>query len=225
MAQFHALCIALRRSKPEEFDAHIAPHVPTINLYVNDEDRQINKVSSGCFVAQFDAIVGLAFSTTDFQMVRRDLALVDGIDDEYHAKVLAQVIACDEFDRDMNVTEHTPYTTVVHRDFNINNVMLLKGIQIVLVYFERHPKRNIKLIIKSYLLTDENGKAEKIKIYDFQFYFYHSFVNDIIFFLMTSVRSDALERNFRIYINHYHEHFVKTLKRVNCPLGDYTIDK
>lgn len=63
-------------------------------------------------------------------MVRRELALVDGIDDEYRAKVLAQVIECDDFDRDMNVTEHTPYTTVVHRDLSINNIMVLKGTHI-----------------------------------------------------------------------------------------------
>lgn len=45
LAQFHALGIALRRSKPEEFNEHIAPHLPTINVYAVDGERKINKVS------------------------------------------------------------------------------------------------------------------------------------------------------------------------------------
>lgn len=74
-------------------------------------------------------------------------------------------------------------------------------------------------------LLDASGKTAKIRIYDFQLYFYQSFVRDLIFFLVTSVRLDDLVRNFRIFINHYHEHFVKVLKRANCSLNDYTIDK
>lgn len=61
-------------------------------------------------------------------MVLKNLALVDDIDNEYRAKAMAQVMECDKFDRDTTVAAHTPYTTVVHRDLWINNIMILKGI-------------------------------------------------------------------------------------------------
>lgn len=66
------------------------------------------------------------------QMVRRDLELVEGIDEAYRAKVIAQVLTCDALDRDLNEIEDTPYTTFVHRDLWINNFMLLKGMRLVL---------------------------------------------------------------------------------------------
>lgn len=65
----------------------------------------------------------------------------------------------------------------------------------------------------------------KIKIYDFQLYFYQSFVHDLIFFLLTSVRPDDLAKDFKLFIQCYHAEFVKTLKLVNCPLDDYTFEK
>lgn len=65
----------------------------------------------------------------------------------------------------------------------------------------------------------------KVKIYDFQLYFYETFVCDLIFFLFTSVRCDELTKNFKLFINHYHSEFVKTMKSVNCPLDDYTYVK
>lgn len=65
----------------------------------------------------------------------------------------------------------------------------------------------------------------KIKIYDFQLYFYQSFVHDLIFFLFTSVRPEDLRNNFNTFINYYHSEFVNTLKLTNCPLDDFTFEK
>lgn len=154
-------------------------------------------------------------------MVLRDLQFVDGLDDEYRARVLTQVADGDKFDRDTIVEEDTPYTTIVHHDLWINNIMLLKGGLFNYSYYS-HSSYNQ---FNSFISEDDSGKTAKVRVYDFQLYYYQSFVSDLIFFLLSSVRSEDLKRNFRIFINHYHEHFVKTLKRVNCPLTDYTIDK
>lgn len=44
LAQFHALCIAMRRKQPDVFNEHIVPYVEAINLFQNDEDRLMVKV-------------------------------------------------------------------------------------------------------------------------------------------------------------------------------------
>lgn len=60
------------------------------------------------------------------------MQLIKGIDDEYRAKILAQLLECDTFSRDTNRVDDSPYTTIVHRDLWINNIMVLKGIGIFL---------------------------------------------------------------------------------------------
>lgn len=88
------------------------------------------------------------------------------------------------------------------------------------------------LNFKSFLLRCSSFCADniadesiKIKIYDFQMYFYQSFVHDLIFFLFTSVRPDDLAADFKLFIHCYQAEFVGTLKSVNCPLDDYTFEK
>lgn len=49
------------------------------------------------------------------------------MDDEYREKVLAQLRKCDELSRDTTRAEDSPYTTIVHQDLWINNIMVLKG--------------------------------------------------------------------------------------------------
>lgn len=72
--------------------------------------------------------------------------------------------------------------------------------------------------------TTEDKRIE-VKFYDFQLYFYQSFVHDLIFFLFTSVCPIDLATNFKLFISYYHMQLVKTLKSVNCPLDDYTFEK
>lgn len=61
-----------------------------------------------------------------------------------------------------------PYNTVVHSDFWSNNIMVTK--------------------------PGENGPV-KVKILDFQACQYSSFVRDVTFFLLTSVRDDVLREH------------------------------
>lgn len=58
------------------------------------------------------------------------------IDDEYREKVLDQLRKCDDLHRDTSRVEDSPYTTVVHRDLWINNIMVLKGSRFHSVYWE-----------------------------------------------------------------------------------------
>lgn len=62
-------------------------------------------------------------------MVRRDLLFVPDIDDEFRTRVLKQIVDGDVYDRNTITEDDTPYTTVVHHDLWINNIMLLKGIK------------------------------------------------------------------------------------------------
>lgn len=74
-------------------------------------------------------------------------------------------------------------------------------------------------------LDDHVDKPIKVKIYDFQLYFYQTFVCDLIFFLFTSVRCDDLKKNFKLFIYHYHSAFINTMKLANCSRDDYTYEK
>lgn len=65
----------------------------------------------------------------------------------------------------------------------------------------------------------------KIKIYDFQLYYYQSFVHDLMFFLCMCVRPNELISNFKLLIDYYHAEFLKTLDFVNVPKDDYTFEK
>lgn len=72
---------------------------------------------------------------------------------------------------------------------------------------------------------DTTDKLVNTKFYDFQLYFYDSFAHDLIFFLLTSVHSNDLRKDFKLFIEHYHVEFIKTLQFVSCPLDDYTFEK
>lgn len=80
----------------------------------------------------------------------------------------------------------------------------------------------------SIILTpiDNNEKEQiKVKIYDFQLYFYESFVHDLLHFLFTSVRGIDLVKNFKQFIQFYHLEFSKMIILVKCPCEDYTFEK
>lgn len=66
------------------------------------------------------------------------------------------------------------------------------------------------------------NKPIEIKIYDFQVFFYESFVYDLIFCLCSCANSDILANNFKSLVNFYLDEFKKSLKLVNCPLEDYS---
>lgn len=71
---------------------------------------------------------------TFFQTVCREVEEAHiSIDDKHRKKVLAQLIKCDDLQRDTARVEDSPYTTIVHRDLWINNIMVLKGSKLYLL--------------------------------------------------------------------------------------------
>lgn len=72
---------------------------------------------------------------------------------------------------------------------------------------------------------DNDDESIQVKIYDFQLYFYESFVHDLLHFLFTSVIGINLRKNFKRFIFHYHFEFFKMMKLVKCPYEDYSFEK
>lgn len=63
------------------------------------------------------------------QSVCKELPFLDNLDPELLNKIEKQLKICYKFTRDTIRTTDTPYTTAVHRDLWINNVMIKKGMR------------------------------------------------------------------------------------------------
>lgn len=76
-----------------------------------------------------------------------------------------------------------------------------------------------------YFFTDTNNRIGTVKFLDYQLMAYDSFANDLVFFLFSSVNDTVRKTHIEHFFKHYHEHLYKTLKLLQCPLGDYTYEK
>ncbi|XP_019769511.2 uncharacterized protein LOC109543988 [Dendroctonus ponderosae] len=81
-----------------------------------------------------------------------------------------------------------PWSTIVHSDFWVNNLML---------------KRN-------------EGKVE-VKIVDFQMCSYGSYAKDLVFFLLSSVQDSTQQSNLDELLRFYYEELVEVLHKVGVP--------
>lgn len=159
------------------------------------------------------------------QSLNASLDRIHNFDTDLHAKVNEQLVACSEWRKNTSIQADTPYTTIIHRDLWINNILFTCG--------EADANRNIMFFMFPYkmcifvsrVLVDPKGKISKIKFCDYQLTSYTSFAMDLIFFLYTSVGTHVLHENFEHLIRAYHSHFYKTLERLGCPLNDYTYEK
>lgn len=150
-----------------------------------------------------------------------ELVFVEGLSAERRTAIENQFRISDEFSQKTERAADTPYTTIVHRDLWTNNVMIKKG----KCTFHLVPHMTLSFLILLIYINDVADEPIRVKIYDFQLFFYESFVYDLIFFLFTSVRCDDLTKNFQRFINYYLAEFVKTMNLVNCPLDDYSYEK
>ncbi|XP_043251019.1 uncharacterized protein LOC122396558 [Colletes gigas] len=91
-----------------------------------------------------------------------------------------------------------PWATLVHNDFWVNNMMF------------RH---------------DEHGELIDMKIVDFQLCVYDYGINDLIFFLVSSVRNDILDNKLNDMIDYYYYSFIKMLKMLNVDTEKFTKQK
>lgn len=92
----------------------------------------------------------------------------------------------------------TPFNTVCHSDFWVNNMMLK---------------------------WDEKGSPTAIKIFDFQITHFSSLVHDLLFFLFTSVEKELLEDRFEDFIEFYFKELYECLMVNECPLEDFSRER
>ncbi|CAH2008422.1 unnamed protein product [Acanthoscelides obtectus] len=113
------------------------------------------------------------------------------------APALPMVKKCIEKSEYMKVENfREPFSTIVHKDIWVNNIMV------------------------KFCESDVN-----IKLVDFQFYSYDSPVDDLMFFLMTSVPLDLLKSHLDDFLQCYHKCFIQVLEELKCSTVGFGYDK
>ncbi|XP_076249222.1 uncharacterized protein LOC143188702 [Calliopsis andreniformis] len=88
-----------------------------------------------------------------------------------------------------------PWGTLVHSDFWVNNMMFRHG---------------------------ENGEIIDVKIVDFQLSAYDYGINDLIFFLVSSVETEILDNKFSDMLDYYYSCFIKYLKTLKTDTSKFS---
>ena len=94
-----------------------------------------------------------------------------------------------------NDTLREPWTTIIHSDFWVNNVMF---------------RRN------------EKGAVDDVKFIDFQIYLYGSPIRDLLFFLFSSVELEVTDEEIENLMDEYYVAFIKTLEKMGCKTDVFT---
>lgn len=156
LARLHAITICLKLKKPELFEKVIRP-----TLEYSANEAALNGILD---------MVQKAFE--DYKNIREAQSYLGRIE-----KTI-------EYGQRATVTPEEPWTTLVHHDFWVNN-MLFK--------------------------YDESGRPISMKIVDFQLTVYDYGVNDLIFFIISSSRKDVLDDHLDDMIDLYYDSFVECL--------------
>ncbi|KAH8244581.1 hypothetical protein KR038_007337 [Drosophila bunnanda] len=179
LARYHALPIALRLKKPEVYEQHVRPFFLKFNMNGNIGPEEKKLMDD----EQMKDIQAVASD-------ERDVKRVKELQDAYDAYQAEK----DE--------EDGPFTSLVHSDLWINNMMVKYGKE-----------------------WNEEGTPIKLKIVDFQIAQYGSLVHDIIFLLFSSVEDKVLEDNYYNFLSIYYKAFIRSLESVNVDTSDYTYEK
>ncbi|XP_017126455.1 uncharacterized protein LOC108145501 [Drosophila elegans] len=172
LAQYHALPIALRLKKPLVYEEYVRPFFKKFDMNTNINPAE-KELMNDQILKDIKAV------TSDERDVNRVKELLD---------------IFDAFQAGKDVDDG-PFTTIVHGDLWINNMMLK---------------------------YDENGTPVKVKIVDFQIAQYGSLVHDIIFLLFSSVDVNVLEENYYNFLNIYYNAFIQALRGVNVDTNNYS---
>jgi len=160
LAKLHAMMIALKLQKPEFFKKDVLPLI----------QYTMTKSTKDCVVTMIKKAQG------DYKCIKEAEPFLDKIE-----KTI-------EYGLHNVVVPQEPWTTYVHNDFWVNN-MLFK--------------------------YDKSGKPINMKIVDFQLSIYEYGVNDLIFFLISSSRKDVLDNHLDDMIDLYYDSFIQCLKSLN----------
>ncbi|XP_033216642.1 uncharacterized protein LOC117172641 [Belonocnema kinseyi] len=167
LAKFHALGVALKCKRPEQFE--ILKH-----------ESKHHIIKPGAFQGMKNSL--------------ENALLTDPLISQYSSKWEPIMKTKPDF----SSIPPEPWTTIVHSDFWLNNVMFHK---------------------------DQNGKIDEIKFIDFQNYIFQSPINDLIFFICSSVVTDLISKNLESLLDLYYETFVAVLKIMNCDVSHFGRDK
>ncbi|XP_023297100.2 uncharacterized protein LOC111679738 [Lucilia cuprina] len=175
VAQFHALAIALRMKKPEDFNKNIRP---------NFRRFDVNNGMSEEAKLQFE------------QELLDDVVAATG-NDEIILQRVRELI--NEYNNLMSSPdkEDDLYTTIVHFDMWINNLMIK---------------------------YDENNLPCQVKIIDFQMAEYESLVYDVIFFMFSSLEIEVLEHYTNELFLLYYNSLIKCLNSVGISTKPYSFE-
>lgn len=88
-----------------------------------------------------------------------------------------------------------PWSTIVHSDFWVNNIMFHK---------------------------DEEGRVDDIKFVDFQNYLFLSPIREMVFYLFSSTTEEVQESHIEELIDLYHETMTSVLERMDCDTRPYS---
>ncbi|XP_016968670.1 uncharacterized protein LOC108036834 [Drosophila biarmipes] len=174
LAQYHALPIALRLKKPQVYEEYVRPYFKKFDMNCNVDPAERELMNN-------EILKDIMLVTSDERDVDRVKEL-QGIFDAFQAS------------KDV---EDGPFTTLVHGDLWINNMMLK---------------------------YDEEGTPIKVKIVDFQIAQYGSLVHDVIFLLFSSVDVNVLEENYNNFLTMYYNAFIQTLRSVNVDCSNYSLE-
>ncbi|EDV30802.1 uncharacterized protein Dana_GF15043 [Drosophila ananassae] len=174
LARYHALPLALRLKKPQVYDELVRPYFLKFDMNTNIAPEEKATMDSEVL----KDIRAVATEEKDVERVKELLGLYD----DFQA-------GKDE--------EDGPFTSLVHGDLWINNMMLK---------------------------YDEDGTPIGVKIVDFQIAQHGSLVHDVIFLLFSSVDVKVLEENYYNFLSIYYKAFVQSLRDVDVDTSGYSYE-
>lgn len=166
LARFHALGMATKIKKPGIFE--------------------VFKMYAKCL--QGENIGGSMFKLI-LAKIKEDPEMNPHFDKCY--KILTKVTV----DNIWNDTVREPWTTIIHSDFWVNNVMF---------------RRN------------EKGAVDDVKFIDFQIYLYGSPLRDLMFFLYSSVDLSITDEEIEDLMDQYYVALINTLEKLGCNTDPFT---
>ncbi|XP_030380551.1 uncharacterized protein LOC115628530 [Scaptodrosophila lebanonensis] len=165
LAKFHALPIALRLKKPETYNKFVRPYFKKFNMNASMSAEAKNVMNE-------ENLADIYTITNNNEI---DVKRVQELQELF-----------DAYQESADVDDG-PFTTIVHGDLWINNMMVK---------------------------YDDVGVPTKLKIVDFQIAQYESLVHDLIFLFMSSVETSVLEQNYHNFLRIYHNVFIQTLREI-----------
>ncbi|KAH8329494.1 hypothetical protein KR074_011908 [Drosophila pseudoananassae] len=179
LARYHALPLALRLKKPQVYDELVRPYFLKFDMNNNIAPEEKAKMDSE---------------------ILKDIRVV-ATEEKDVARVTELLSLYDDFQADKD-EEDGPFTSLVHGDLWINNLMLKYG-------------RFLRFL---------DGTPIGVKIVDFQIAQHGSVVHDIIFLLFSSVDVKVLEENYYSFLSIYYNAFIQSLKDVGVDTSGYSYE-